>query len=310
MIDNQPVKTLVLITLTLALPAATMLAQESKYATFREAYNAGIAAVNGGDLAASREPLEAAAKLANTPRDKLRAHEALMIPYRELPEIEPMQQAAEYVIANNDFAATRLLTRGAMLSFIHRRGKMKAAVDAYEVRLKKTPDDRTVLFVLTEAYATYMKDPARSALLAEKLGTIEKEAGVAQDVGSQAHLAQQYVKAGKWKEGAELYETIARIDPKLEAWHFKEAAAAWLKSGNKAKALLAAKKSEAAAHPENRGPLLTYFWHRGLADVFLDAGEPQLAIPHYEKAVAVSTIEGYTRDSRAKLESAKAAASK
>lgn len=292
------------------LPTAGVLAQGSKYSTYREAYSAGAVAVNAGNLAAAREPLEAAAKLAKTPREKMKANEALMIPYRELQEIEPMRQAAEYVISNSDFAATRSLTRGSLLSFIHKRGKLDVAVEAYEARLKKCPDDRTVLFVLTEAYATYKKDPSRSALLAEKLGAVEKKAGIGQDIGSQAQLAQQYVKAGKLKDGAELYEKIAPLDPKLEAWHFKEAAAAWLKSGDKSKALMAAKKSEASGQPENRDALLTYFWHRGLADVFLDSGEPKLAIPHYEKAVAVSKIDGYTKDSKAKLESAKAAANK
>ena len=282
----------VIITLSLGvcLPTANVMAQGAKYSTYREAYSAGVVAVNAGNLAAAREPLELAAKLAKTPREKMKAYEALMIPYRELQEIEPMQQAAEYVITNNDFAATRSLTRGSLLSFIHKRGKMDVAVEVYEARLKKTPDDRTVLFVLTEAYATYKKDPSRSALLAEKLGAVEKKAGIAQDIGSQAQLAQQYIK--------------------LEAWHFKEAAAAWLKSGDKSKALTAAKKSEASAQPESRDALLTYFWHRGLADLFLDVGEPKLAIPHYEKAIAISKIDGYTKDSKAKLESAKAAANK
>ena len=303
---------LVIIALSQAvcLPTANVMAQGAKYSTYREAYSAGVVAVNAGNLAAAREPLEAAAKLAKTPREKMKAYEALMIPYRELQEIEPMQQAAEYVITNNDFAATRSLTRGSLLSFIHKRGKMDVAVEVYEARLKKSPDDRTVLFVLTEAYATYKKDPSRSALLAEKLGAVEKKAGIAQDIGSQAQLAQQYIKAGKLKDGAELFEKIAVLDPKLEAWHFKESAAAWLKSGDKSKALLAAKKSEASAQPESRDALLTYFWHRGLADLFLDVGEPKLAIPHYEKAIAISKIDGYTKDSKAKLESAKAAANK
>ena len=47
----------------------------------------------------------------------------------------------------------------------------------------------------------------------------------------------------------------------------------------------AAKKSAASA-PEKRSMLLTYFWHRGVADVFLDSGEPALAIPHYQQAIA------------------------
>ena len=73
--------------------------------------------------------------------------------------------------------------------------------------------------------------------------------------------------------------------------------------------MAAAQKSEAAA-PEARSDLLTYFWHRGLADVFLDAGRPAAAVPHYEQAVAITKIDGYKKDSQAKLAQAKAAAGK
>ena len=70
----------------------------------------------------------------------------------------------------------------------------------------------------------------------------------------------------------------------------------------------AARKS-VAAPPEKRA-MLNYFLHRGLADIFMEAGEPALAIPQYERAIAVSTIEGYTKDSRAKLAEARNAAGK
>lgn len=281
---------------------------QTKYTSAEDAYNVGAAFINAGNLAAARDPLEAALKLAKTDSIRMKVNQALMVPYRELPEIEPMQKAAEYVIANSKQAAERSLTRRSLLAFIHRRGKMNDAVEGYEARLKKMPDDQTVLYVLAEAYATYKSDPTRSAEVAQKLATLEKKSGKKLEVREQAQLAQQYVKAGKLKEAAELYEQIAPIDPKLEAWHLKEAAAAWLKAGDRGKAVTAAKKSAAAA-PEQRN-LLDYFWRRGLGDVFLDSGEPALAIPHYEQAIVLTKIDGYAKDTKAKLLEAQAAAKK
>jgi hypothetical protein len=287
--------------------AAPSAAQDGKYKTYQEAAAAGAKAVRGGDLAAAREPLEAAAKLAATDRERLDAHRALLTPYRELPDVEPMQAAAEFVIAHTAQPAERSLTRSALLAFVQKRGKMDAAVAGYEARLAKDPDDRTALYLLTEAYATYQKDPAKAADRGEKLAAAGKKAGVAPDPADQAKLADLYVRAGRPKDGAELFEAVAPTAPKTEAWHWKEAAAAWLKAGDKAKAVAAARKSAAAA-PEARSAQLTYFWRRGLGDVFLGAGEPKEAVPQYEAALAATKTDGYIKDTKAKLAEARAAA--
>src|SRR5205814_2200726 len=127
------------------------------------------------------------------------------------------------------------------------------------------------------------------------------------DVPEQAQLAQRYVKTGKLKEAAELFETIAPLDAKLEAWHYKEAATTWLKAKEKNKALAAAKKSAKATIPEKRTEQLVHFWHRALGAVFLETGE---AISHFEQAIASTKIEGYIKDCKAKLAQAEAAAKK
>jgi hypothetical protein len=291
----------------MAATAAGAAAQDGKYKTYKEAYAAGAKAVRDGDLAAAREPLEAAAKLAATDREKLEAHRALLVPYRELQDVGPMQAAAEFIIAASTQPAERSRTRSAVLSFVQRRGKMDAAVAGYEARLEKDPDDGTALYLLAEAYATYKKDPARAADRGARLAAAEKKAGRPEDAAELARLAEQYVKAEKPKDGAELYEKVAPADPKQEAWHLKEAAAAWLKAGEKGKAVAAARKSAAAA-PEARSELLTYLWHRGLGDVFLGAGEPKEAVPQYERALAATKIDGYVKDTKAKLAQARAAA--
>lgn len=296
--------------LLLAALAATFVAgtaRAAEYKSYKEAYAAGAKAIRAGDLAAAREPLEAAAKLATNNREKIEAHRALMVPYRELQEIEPMQTAAEFVMKNTTQAAERSLTRSALLSFIHKRGKMDNAVAGYETRLDKDPADRTALYLLADAYATYKKDPAKAADRAEQLAAAEKKAGLAPLPADQAKLAEMYVKAGRPRDGAALFETVAPADTKTEAWHWKEAAAAWLKAGDRAKAVAAARKSAAAA-PETRSEQLTYFWRRGLGDIFLDAGEPKEAVPQYERALTATKIAGYLKETQTKLAQAKAAA--
>ncbi len=282
---------------------------QTTYKSAAEAYSAGVKFLNSGNLAAAREPLEAALKLAGDDAFRLRTYRTLLVPYRELPEIEPMQQAAEYIISHSEQSAERSLTRQSMLAFVHRRGKMDAAVQGYEDRLKKSPDDRTLLYILTEAHATFTKKPDRSAELAKRLAAVDQKLGKAPDATAQAQMAQQLLKSGKTKDAAELYEQTATLDEKLAAWNFKEAAQAWLKAGDKAKALAAAKKSDAAA-PEKRNEQLAHFWHKGLADVYLDAGAPKDSIPHYEQAIASTKIEGYLKDCRDRLAKAQAAAGK
>jgi hypothetical protein len=289
--------------------ATGLVAQDGKYKTYKEAAAAGAKAVRSGDLASAREPLEAAAKLATTDAEKLDAHRALLVPYRELQDIEPMQRAAEFVIAQSAQPAERSLTRTSLLSFVQKRGKMDAAVAGYEARLDKDQADLTALYVLAEAYATYKNDAAKAADRGTRLAAAEKKAGRAEDTAELSKLAAQLVKAEKPKDGAELFEKVAPSDPKTEAWYLKEAAAAWLKAGEKAKAVAAGKKSAAAA-PEARSAQLTYFWRRGLGDVFLDAGEPKEAIPQYERALEATKTEGYIKDTKAKLAKAQAAAGK
>jgi len=297
----------ILLALGFALSATRALAEDGKYKSYRDAANAGAKALNSGDLATAREPLEAALKLASTPREKLDANRTLMIPYRELQEIEPMQRAAEFVVANTLQSAERTVTRLSMLSFVHKRGKMDAAIAGYEARRKKDSGDETALYMLVEAYAHFKRDPAKAADAGEQLAAIQVKAGQPGDPVERAKLAEQQTRAGRPKAGAELFEKVAAADKALEAWHLKDAAAAWLKAGDKKKAAAAARKSAAAA-PEARDELLTYFWRRGLGDALLDAGEPKEAIPQYEKALAVVKIEGYAKETREKLELAKKAA--
>jgi hypothetical protein len=64
----------------------------------------------------------------------------------------------------------------------------------------------------------------------------------------------------------------------------------------------------AASLPESRSDLLIFYWRDGLGDVFVATGEPALAIPQFEAAIAATNIAGQKMATEKKLADAKAAA--
>src|SRR5687768_1884855 len=71
---------------------------KSEFTTAEEAHRVGVAYYNSRNFKASRAPFEAAVRMAKDESLKLKAYQALLIAYREIPEFEPYQTAAEYVI--------------------------------------------------------------------------------------------------------------------------------------------------------------------------------------------------------------------
>jgi RNA polymerase sigma factor (sigma-70 family) len=280
-----------------------------KYTNADEAYAIGAALYNSRNYAGSRDPFEAALKLAPDDKYRIKVYRALMGAYRQLPEIDKFVEAADFIISKSESAAERSLTRTDLLSFVHQRGKTNDLAKRYEAVLKKDEKSVTALFILSELYADLKRDPKRSAELLERLAKVSADSGEELNVPASAKLAQQYVKQGKFKEGASLFEKIAPLDAKLAAWHWKEAAQAWIKAKDKKKALAAA-KSAVAAGPESRGDLLLHFWHRALGQVFVETGEPGMAIEHFEAAIKSTTIDGYLKDTKGELASAKELAAK
>jgi tetratricopeptide (TPR) repeat protein len=280
-----------------------------EYSSADEAFTIGAAYYNSKNFAKSQAPFEAALKLAPDDAFRLKVHEALIPAYRLLPDIDKMVTSVEFLIDHSEQAAKQSNLRTMLVGFTHQRGKTDDLVKRYEARLKDNPKDRTALFILSEIYVRVKRDPQRSAQLIEQLSQLDNAAGKPLNVFESAKLAQEYVKSKKFKEGAQLYEQIAPLDEKLAAWNWKEAAAAWAKAGDKQKALAAARRSESAP-PEARSELLVYFWQNGLGDIFLDAGEPKSAIPHYEQALTSTKIEGYLKSTQKRLEEARSKAGK
>jgi tetratricopeptide (TPR) repeat protein len=268
---------------------------ETPYRSAEEAYRVGAAYVSTKNYKASLEPLEAALRLEPDDDLRLKINLALIPAYRTLPEIGKFVLACEYVIDKADSETKRSLIRRTLLSTVHVRGEADELIERHEDILKKDGGNRLSLYILSEAYTRLKRDPQRAAELIERLAKLDEKPDGSVDISRTASLAQQYVRAKKYAQGAELYEQIAPLDAKLAAWHYKEAATAWLAGGDREKALAAAKRS-AHSPPEKRSEILAYFWRRGLADVFLATGEPNLAIEHYLEAINNTTIEGYIKD--------------
>lgn len=279
-------------------------ADDEKYATAEEALRVGAAYLSLKEYAKSRPPLEAALRLAPDDEFRVKVYRALLPAYTQSGDWLLKTQALEFIIEKSERDAERSLARTELMGFLRERGKTDAAVKRYEERLQKNPEDAATLCILIEVYARLKNDPRRSAALLERWSKLKTASGEEMRVTEAAQLATEYVKGKKFKEGAELFEKTAARDASLAAWHYKEAAAAWLKAQDKPRALAAAKNAAAAA-PEKRSELLTHFWHRGLADVFFETGEYALAIPHYEQALANTKIEGYRKDCEKRLAEAR-----
>ncbi len=280
---------------------------QTKYQNADEAWRVGVAYYNSRNFAASREPFEAALKMAPNDKFRLKVNEALLASYRLLPEPDKMFAACEYVIEKSESVPRQSIVRRSLIAFSFQRGKIDDLVKRHEDRLKKNDKDRTSLYILAEVYSRAKSNPQKAIEYTKRLAKVEEKKGQPVSVQLTASLAQQFIRARDYQKGAELYEKIAPQDDKLAAWHWKEAASAWLKSGEKKKALAAAKKSHESS-PEKRSELLTHFWHKGIADVFLATDEASLAIEHYKKAIETTKIDGYIKSSKSGLEAAKAKA--
>jgi serine/threonine protein kinase len=296
-----------------------------KYSSAKEAYQVGVAYYNSRNYEASRGPFEAALRLAKNDGDmRLKAHEALLAAYRLIPEFEPYQKAAEYVITHHKHDAHRSITRRSYLSFAFNRGQIRNLVKQHEKQLKKDPNNWTSLYLLSEIYSgryglrSSVDHSKRAIELIEQLAKLEEKRVVAAG-GSpkkmsaaeavkisrqKANLARQYSQAKNYQKAAELYEETAPLDPRTHAWNLKDAAEMRLKLGDRKGALRLALAAEKAP-PEARNDQLTHFFERSLGNTFLAVGEPKKAIPHYEIAIKKTKIEGYLKDTKASLQEAR-----
>ncbi len=243
--------------------AANALAQE-KYSDYDDAMIAASRFLRKNDYPSAVPPLEAALTLAKDDAQRLKVYQALVPAYRQQPEIDNLLKAQEFIIRHTDRKAGRSLAAGSVVSAAYQRGKLDAAHQRYYEQLKQNPKDPAALTILASIYSQTKRNDPQTPILKQQLDELDRD------------LARQF---------AERLEKDAETAPRTAAWFLKDAATAWLEAGDKAKALATAKKSAGGA-PENRNQQLTQMWHEGLGDVFLQTGQPQLAITHFEAAIA------------------------
>lgn len=270
--------------LPLAALCLASVAAGQEYKTYDEAMREGARLLRDRQFTAAQKPLEAALALAADDAARMRVYQALLPAYRQLPEIEKMLEAQEFILRNAQQRAPRSLAGRDVASFLHQRGKLDEGIKRYEEQLKKEPEDVAALAILSAAYRLQRNN--RGQELARRMDEVERK------------LARQI---------AERHERDAQAAPRLQAWHYKDAALAWLEAEDNGKALEAAKKS-AASPPEERTTILAYYWRDALGDVFLKTGEPQLAASQFQAAIPNAPAQPQRESVEKKLAEAKAAA--
>ena len=279
-------------------------AQEAGYSNYREAMAAGASLYNAGKLAESRAPLEAAAKVAESDSDKCRIHQTLVVVYAEGGDFPKMYDSAEFVIEHAPYPAMASLTCRALLGHVHKKGQAEAARKRYEQRLLKNGNDRTAMYVMSNYHGLLDRDFAQQAKYFEGLIHLNKDEGKDFDFEVAGKLAFAYRLSNQFVESAELYEKIAPLHKDETSWDYKEAALAWLKAGQKDRALAAAKKADELG-ADARSERAIDNWHADLGEVFLANGEGPSAVKHYELAIEKTKADFYKKKFSAELEKAK-----
>jgi tetratricopeptide (TPR) repeat protein len=293
--------------LILALMTGPVQAQGTKpgdLRTAKHAYEAGHAYMKLSQPGNARVAWETALTLKPDDALKGKIYRSLLPLYRIDADYIPYMTTMEYVISHPTSPAEKYLSQSNLQSFLRTRGKQGEAAQYYEAVLRDRPKDATALYILSGLYSRVLQDPRRAVELLEKLMELTRDANGNPDHRTAVQLAEQYVQAGKFKEGAILFEKVAPLDKRTAPHHLREAATAWLKAGEKEKALAVAKRA-VAGPPEDRSKQLAYFWHQRLGVVFLETGAYQLAIDHLQQAIDLTEIDGYRKDCQKKLEQAK-----
>ena len=256
------------------------LASAQTYSSFREAMAAGQTQLRSRNFAGSQAPLEAALQLAKTDEQRFQAYEALQPAYRQLPDIDKMTEAYEFIVRHTDTTAGRSLSAAAYASFVYQRGQGDKTIERYEARLKQDRDDLPALSALSALYSRTRRDKKeRENEVETRLKRLNTEMAV---------------------KKAETLEQQAEENKMISAWLWKNAAIAWLEAEDPPRARKAAEKS-LQAPPEARTEILTMMWREGLGDVFLAAGDKPAATREYAEAVKVAPSDPLRKNVEKKL---------
>src|SRR5437868_1340479 len=97
---------------------------QEKYSDFDDAMLAAGRYLRKNDYPSAVPPLEAALTLAKDDAQRLKVYQALVPAYRQLPEIDKMLTAQEFIIRHTDRSAGRSLAARSAVSFAFQRGKL------------------------------------------------------------------------------------------------------------------------------------------------------------------------------------------
>ncbi len=283
--------------LTVTSAAGTVVAQT--ISTPQEGLTVGSSFLRLRQYEKARAPLEQALRLASDDKMKARVNEMLLPVYYHAGETDKVISSLDVVMSNTESEVRRSNLRSAFIDYMKGSGKTEEVKNRYEARINANPNDQPAAEILVEIYTKLQPNAKRAGMLLDQITKSLKESKGDNYLTDQ--LANQYVKAGRAKEGAAMFEQLAANTPDKAEELYKSAAESWLKAGDKAKALAAAKAADNSAPVEG----LEVYRHRALGDVYLKCGQPALAIPHYEKAIAVDTV-GYAKDIKKSLAQAKA----
>ncbi len=281
----------------------------AQYRDFNQALDAGRSSLRAQQYENARAPLEYALKAAGDDQSRLKAHALLCSVYFHAGQTDKVINSLDFVLMHSQSEPERNMVRGAMVNYVKHQGKTEEVIRLYEGRLNANPEDVPALYVLSDIYSKVQPNPKRATELVTKLGEVLKKSSGKDASFADPTLAGQYVKAGKAREGAAMYEQLAQNDPKMSGVYYKDAANAWLQAGDRAKALAAAKNADSSV-PESRTELLEYFYHRQLGDLYLKLNEPAAAAEHFEEALAKTKIDGYAKETKKLLEQSRTLASR
>lgn len=261
-------------------------AHAQQYNSAEDAFSAGAKLHNARRYAEAQAPLEAAIELSDDPLFKVKVYRALVQSYRQLPDIDHMLKATDYILENGESSVEKSLMARNLVGFVYQRGKVPDTVKIYEDQLKKDPNSKPALYTLVEMYQRASPNPKRQAELFTVLTEVQRK--------DEAALAEKLEKQ-------------ATDDPRTAAASYKDAALAWIRAADQQKAAAALAAAETAG-PDSRNDLLAHFWHKGMADAYMGLNQPKEAIPHFEKAIQKTNIAGYIKACQEQLAKAREAA--
>ena len=307
--------------------AAPPPAPADDYANAGHAAGLGFGQLSARDYEAARGPLEAARELLLAdPGARLRdfqltqVQRGLMTVYAELDEPAALFEAGDWLARRTDpkhDATLRAVVRQMVRAVSGEEdGKPRKRLRRkYEAALEEDAGDRVALLVLA-GVAEADGDPERAADLLGRLIAVDREtdrgaaprdrmerAELIERTGDRGAAAGAYLELSEAAEAADNERAFA---PSSAGRLALSAAQNWHAAGDDEKARTAAERASRLGDAGLDGTM-SYYFHDWLGDLWVELGEPAKAIPHFERAVAVTTIDGYRTSSRGSLADARAA---